>query len=116
MFFRPSAASLEIQICPVNSLNFLVKSAKFLPVIDGNTSLKASLKGLRIINTLANALYKLCIKSVLPPNSFQSFRTEFLASAERPAKKSNTCPMPVNNCVASSILPTIFSQVVAHPD
>ena len=100
------------------SVKFLkpsVNLAKSDPLIESNTSEKASFTGLTTDNTPSNAFLIPSIKFVRPPKSFQSFNTLLRASADlliNPVRVSLTL---VHKSLASSKSPMIILQLEAQP-
>ena len=116
VFFRFLAVfSLSLNL-NVSSFSFSQKSTSCFAVTGGNTSLKAS----RICTTMlfipSKAFLKASINAVRPPRSFHSLSKAFLASDCLPIKPPTTSLTFVHRVLASSKLPNIVSQVVAHPE
>ena len=100
----------------VNSENFLVISNNLAPDVGGNTLFQASPIDFKIDPRFLNVLLSPFINSVLPPKFFHSANMLFLLS-------ENCCITPpiefdilVNNALASSKSPNIYSHVWVQPD
>ena len=109
-FIFPAVSSLTLSFS-VKSLKPLDKSANFLPVIGGNTSLNAFPTDPNTFPRLPNILLKPFMISSLPPNSFHCFNISFLALADLPTTFSNALDIPVHSLVDSSEPPNKCSNV-----
>ena len=100
------------------SVKFLkpsVNLAKSAPVIDLNTSEKASLMGLITDNTPSNAFLIPSIKFVRPPKSLQSLNILLRASADLLINPVRVSLTPVHKSLASSKSPMMILQLEAQP-
>ena len=94
----------------VKSLRFLVIANKSLAVFLGNTSLRASLTGFIILINASKEFFNESISIVLPPALDHWSSTLFLASADLLIISLNVSEIDVQNFLASSKSPIMYSH------